>query len=111
MSCPSFEDCPILKNIINIPFCEGYINENPFYIYIVKCLDNTFYTGYTKNLDRRIKEHKSGKGSKWCKVHGFYNYTFIQCGFLNDAMKLEKKIKKWSKEKKEKLFEMYGTYF
>lgn len=31
-----------------------------YYLYILKCADNTFYTGVTNNLERRLKEHESG---------------------------------------------------
>ena len=34
------------------------------YIYIVECSDGTFYTGYTINLEKRIKAHNDGKGAK-----------------------------------------------
>ena len=33
------------------------------YTYIVKCRDNTYYTGWTKDLDRRMKAHNSGTGA------------------------------------------------
>ena len=37
-------------------------------VYLVICSDNTLYTGITNNLDKRIKTHNSGKGSKYCKT-------------------------------------------
>ena len=111
MSCPFFDQCPIFKKKGNEDFiCEKNI-KNPFYIYIVKCLDGTYYTGYTKNIIRRMKEHRSGNGSKWCTVHGFGKYTYVKCSFSNDARKIERKIKKWSREKKAMLFDQHGTYF
>jgi len=40
-----------------------------YFVYILKCSDQTFYTGITTNLDRRIKEHNSSKlGAKYTKV-------------------------------------------
>ena len=32
-----------------------------YYVYILKCSDNTYYTGFTSNLDNRLFEHQSGK--------------------------------------------------
>ena len=40
-----------------------------YFVYILECSDNTFYTGITTNLDRRLKEHNSSKlGAKYTKV-------------------------------------------
>lgn len=37
------------------------------YVYIVKCADGTYYTGYTNDLKRRIKQHNAGEGAKYTK--------------------------------------------
>lgn len=37
------------------------------YVYILECSDKTLYTGYTNNLDNRIKAHNEGKGAKYTK--------------------------------------------
>ena len=40
-----------------------------YFVYIVKCADNTFYTGITTELERRIEEHNgSDKGAKYTRV-------------------------------------------
>ena len=71
-------------------------------VYILKCSDNTYYTGITSNLEERLLQHQTG----------FYqsSYTFNRrpvelkyyTNFLNSgiAIDFEKKIKKWSKVKK-----------
>ena len=41
-----------------------------FYTYIIRCKDNTLYTGYTTDIERRMKEHKSGINSKYTKAKG-----------------------------------------
>lgn len=74
-------------------------------VYILKCNDDTYYTGITNDLDRRFVEHSSGL-IKTC-----YTYTRrpIHIAFyqifsdVNQAIMFEKKIKKWSKAKKEAL--------
>jgi len=38
-----------------------------FYCYILRCSDNTLYTGYTNDLDKRLKAHNSGNGAKYTK--------------------------------------------
>ncbi len=39
-----------------------------WYVYIIECSDGTLYTGITTNLERRMKQHNSGKGAKYTKV-------------------------------------------
>lgn len=55
------------------------MNTN-YYIYILECSDNTLYTGYTDNLEKRIKNHNAGKGAKYTKgrlpVQLLYYETF-----------------------------------
>ncbi len=38
-----------------------------FYVYVLKCKDGSFYTGYTNNLKRRLKLHNEGKASKYTR--------------------------------------------
>lgn len=35
------------------------------FVYILRCADGTLYTGYTKDLNRRLKQHQSGNGGKY----------------------------------------------
>lgn len=77
-----------------------------YYVYIVQCSDGTYYTGITNNLERRLFEHNEGINRT--------AYTFRRrpvvlkyCEtFTNpmDAICFEKKIKDWSRKKKEALF-------
>jgi len=76
-----------------------------YYVYILKCSDNNFYTGVTSDLDRRLSEHHSGhhKNSYTYKrrplsLNFYTSFTEINC-----AIAFEKKIKKWSRAKKEAL--------
>lgn len=77
-----------------------------YYVYIVSCSDHSYYTGVTNNLERRIAEHNSGliKGftSKRLPVKLVFNERFSD---INDAIRLEKQIKGWSRIKKEALIE------
>jgi len=81
-----------------------------FYVYIVKCFDGLYYTGVTNNLERRIAEHNEGINPE--------SYTFkrrpVELKYFitfNDpliAFNYEKKIKDWSRKKKEALIK--GEY-
>ena len=47
---------------------DKFRREGEFYAYIVKCADGTYYTGYTNDLDNRIKEHNNSKrGAKYLR--------------------------------------------
>lgn len=74
------------------------------YTYIVKCKDGTLYTGWTNNLEKRIKDHNDGKGAKYTKarlpVELVYYETF---GTKEEAMSREYAIKQLSRKEKEEL--------
>ncbi len=38
------------------------------YVYILQCSDNTLYTGWTNNLEKRIETHSKGKGAKYTRA-------------------------------------------
>ncbi|WP_331474775.1 GIY-YIG nuclease family protein [Intestinibacter sp.] len=72
------------------------------YTYIIRCKDNSLYTGYTTDINRRIKEHKNGINSKYTRARGFLKLEiYFLCKTKSDAMKLEYKIK--SKTRRQKL--------
>lgn len=77
-----------------------------YYVYIVKCSDNTLYTGYTNDLKKRLAAHNSGKGAKYTKsrlpVKMVYSEEYEE---KSEAMKREYAIKKLTRKQKEKLIE------
>ena len=42
-----------------------------YYTYIIRCKDNSLYTGYTTDIIRRMEEHKKGINSKYTRAKGF----------------------------------------
>lgn len=75
-----------------------------FYTYFIRCMDDSLYCGYTTDIIRRNNEHKKGIGSKYVRSRGYKKlemYVILESKSL--AMKLEKSLKKLSKEKKEML--------
>ncbi|MCO6163328.1 GIY-YIG nuclease family protein [Flavobacterium sp. NRK F7] len=76
-----------------------------YYVYILRCSDNSLYTGITNDLERRVNEHNDGKLSnaytfKKRPVKLVWYQEFTE---PNQAIYFEKKLKKWSKVKKEAL--------
>jgi predicted GIY-YIG superfamily endonuclease len=75
-----------------------------YFVYIVQCSDGYYYTGVTNNLERRLNEHNSGLvdgfTSKRLPVQLVYSQSFQ---FIEEAIISEKKLKGWSRKKKEAL--------
>lgn len=75
-----------------------------WYVYIIECLDKTYYTGLTWNPDIRYEQHISKFGSKYTAKHGVKKLAYLEeHDNLEVARKREKQIKKWSQEKKRNL--------
>lgn len=73
-----------------------------WYVYILKCSDNTLYTGITTNLERRVEEHNSSKlGAKYTKVRRPVKLVYSQIKRTkSSASKEEWRIKKLRREDK-----------
>lgn len=75
-----------------------------FYLYIVRCKDETLYTGISNNVVRRIAQHNAGKGAKYVRgrlpVRLVYQEKYST---HRKACQREIEIKQWSKSKKEEL--------
>ncbi|MFD2916928.1 GIY-YIG nuclease family protein [Psychroserpens luteus] len=73
-----------------------------YYVYMLKCSDDSIYTGMTNSIDRRLEEHKLGLNID-CYTYRkrplrlIYHQEFMQ---FDQAQFYEKKIKKWSRSKK-----------
>lgn len=79
----------------------------PFYVYILKCADESFYTGVTSDLVRRMDEHTHGVdlsaytyNRRPVELKWFEEFSSIQ-----RAIEVEKQIKGWSRRKKIALIE------
>jgi type I site-specific restriction endonuclease len=71
------------------------------YTYILHCSDNSFYTGSTTDLKRRIEEHKSGQGAKFTKEHFPIKLVYYEAfERIDKAFEREKQIQGWSRTKK-----------
>lgn len=76
-------------------------------VYILICSDDSYYTGMTNDLERRIKQHQSGsnKFSYTSKRLPIKLVWQLQCTNPSEAIKIEKQIKGWSRRKKKALIE------
>ena len=84
--------------------------SNVNYVYILRCADDTLYTGWTNDLRNRFKQHCIGKGAKYTKGRGPLKLVYFETFYnKNDAMKEEYKIKHFSRKEKIKLIENFNN--
>ena len=75
-----------------------------WYLYIIRLENGHLYTGITTDIDRRFSEHQSGKGAKYLRGKGKMTLVFTdEIGNHSSALKMEARIKKMPKTKKERL--------
>ena len=84
-----------------------------WYLYVLRCRDGTLYTGITTDVERRLAEHRrSGPhGSKYLK--GRAPLTLMlkkKVGDRRTALKAENRVKRLSKERKEKMIAVPGCF-
>ncbi len=75
-----------------------------WFVYIVKALDNSYYTGITTDIKKRLEKHNNRKGSK--SLFGKIPVRLVyqeQAKNRSEASKREAEIKSWEREKKIKL--------
>lgn len=74
------------------------------YVYILKCADDTLYTGWTNNLNRRIAVHNSGNGAKYTRARLPVALVYYKkFSTRSEAMSREYYIKQMSRKQKERL--------
>ena len=74
------------------------------HMYILRCADDSYYTGSTRNLERRLVQHQRGEGArhtaKRLPVELIYCEEYAR---VEDAFQREKQVQRWSRKKKEAL--------
>ncbi|MBC3798320.1 GIY-YIG nuclease family protein [Acetobacterium tundrae] len=71
------------------------------YVYIVECKDGTLYTGWTKNIEARVKVHNSGNGAKYTRSRLPVNLVFWEeFETKSEALIREAAIKKMTRKQK-----------
>lgn len=74
------------------------------FVYIVRCSDNSLYTGYTNNIEVRINKHNAGKGAKYTKIRRPVELVYQETySTKSEALKREYEIKTFTRQKKLKL--------
>jgi putative endonuclease len=75
---------------------------------MVECSDKSIYTGIAKDVDKRLKQHSKGIGSKYVRARLPITLQWSSEDMdLSQALKMEHQIKSWSKDKKEQWINAY----
>lgn len=95
-----------------------------YFVYIARCADGTLYTGYTTDLERRLKEHngedqsrykikvKMSAGARYTRSRRPVKFMYSEQFFnRSEAMKREAEIKKLTKSEKELVIKNYKQSF
>ena len=83
-----------------------------YFVYILKCADESLYTGVTTDVARRFNEHAAGTGARYTRAHGAKRIVYTEaCGDRASAQKREAAIKRLSRgEKLEVVEKGSGVY-
>ena len=76
------------------------------FMYILKCADQSYYTGSTKNIETRLNQHQQGMGANHTKKRLPVELVYIEeFSRIDEAFYREKQVQGWSRAKKEALIE------
>lgn len=79
-----------------------------WYVYMLRCADESLYTGIATDVERRFVEHKSGRGAKYTRSHPPLAVVYREeCADKSAALRREAAIKKLPRAEKQKLAEGY----
>lgn len=78
-----------------------------WYVYILRCGDDTLYCGITPDIEKRLEQHRSGKGAKYTRGRGPLELVYSEiCDSHSNALKREAAIKRMPRSEKLKLIEI-----
>ena len=78
----------------------------PSWVYILRCADGSYYTGCTTNLDQRLGEHQAGEKPGYTSTRLPVEMVYAEAfQTIHDAIDAERRIKGWSRAKKEAAIE------
>lgn len=86
--------------------------ERQWFLYILRCGDDTLYTGITTDIDRRFAMHISGRGAKYTRGRGPLTIVYRECcGSHSDALRREYTVKALPRTEKEKMIAKYQNLY
>ena len=83
--------------------------DGEHYVYVVECSDDTYYTGYTTDVERRVAEHNDGEGAKYTRGRRPVTLVHVEAfESQSRAMQREYAIKQLSRPAKERVVRSAG---
>ncbi len=80
--------------------------ESKWYLYLLRCRDGSLYCGITTDVEKRLEQHRSGKGAKYTRGRGPLELVYTEeCADHSAALKRELTVKALPREEKLKLIE------
>ena len=75
-----------------------------YFVYILQCSDGSYYTGWTTDPQRRLKQHNRGTGSRYTRTHRPVQLVYVEeLPDRSSAMKRENVIKRMGRKRKSQL--------
>jgi putative endonuclease len=85
--------------------------RNIYFVYIVRCFNDSYYIGYTNDLNERIRRHNSGYGAKYLRGKLPVKLVYAkEYRYYKNALHAERNMKKLTRVQKEKLVEIYAKF-
>ena len=84
------------------------IKEKKYYAYMLRCKDNTIYSGYTTNIEKRVETHNSGEGAKYTRARRPVKLAYFEeFETKTEALKREYEFKKYTHKEKEEIIRTF----
>jgi putative endonuclease len=84
------------------------VRKGKYWVYIVRCKDETYYTGYTNDLEKRVALHNSGNGAKYLRNKLPVTLVYAkEYRYYKSVLHRERDIKKLTRQQKEELVRNY----
>ena len=84
--------------------------HDQYFVYIVRCKNGTFYTGYTNNLEKRLEAHNKGVGAKYLRGKGPVVLVYSrEYKYYKNAFKGERETKLLTRTQKEELIKKFKS--
>lgn len=95
---------PVYKRMLEGMQKKRRKKGEPWFLYILECSDGSFYTGVTKDVERRLSEHNAGKASKYTRLRLPVRLRYTEkCAGRTEALVRECQVKALPRKKKEEL--------
>ena len=80
------------------------VGSMTYYVYVVRCEDGSYYTGSTKDVERRFEQHRKGHGARYTRIHEPEEIVYVEeFASRGAAIRREREIKSLSHNEKKRL--------